>query len=274
VTKIVWIASYPKSGNTWIRFLVCNLLFGPVDSAATLSHLIPDLHELKEVPQPVGPALVLKTHFQFTRRLPLIEHTAGAIYIIRDPADVLVSNYHYARRSGDSGAGSAAAFDRYVDGFIETGGDRRWLAAGMGTWESNVRSWLAAARGLPLLRLRYEDLVSNATAAAASLCQFLSLTRTPAEIAAAVEGASFERMRAIEESDIQSQRVGIFYKPYLESSIAAGLRFMRAGRKGVAEQVLSRDQWRRVQAAFGAARREFGYPEPFVAVPPERYAAS
>jgi aryl sulfotransferase len=264
VTKIIWIASYPKSGNTWVRFLACNLLFGLVDSAATLNRLAPDLHELKELPDQIGPSLLLKTHFQFTPSLPLIEHTAAAIYIIRDPADVLVSNFHYAQRSGNSAAETAAAFGRYVDGFIDTGGDRRWLAAGMGTWERNVRSWLAAAQGLPLLRLRYEDLLSNAPAVAASLCQFLGVTRTPAEIATAVEGASFERMRLIEESDIRSRRVGIFYKPYLEPSITAGLRFMRAGRKGAAEQVLSSDQWRRLQAAFGAARLEFGYPEPFV----------
>src|SRR5882757_11182682 len=58
--SVVWIASYPKSGNTWLRFLICNLAFGPVESAAQLNQLAPDLHELREEPNFAGQRILLK----------------------------------------------------------------------------------------------------------------------------------------------------------------------------------------------------------------------
>jgi hypothetical protein len=61
--SVVWIASYPKSGNTWLRFLACNLVFGPVDSAARLAQLAPDVHELNGACEIHSPRVLMKTHF-------------------------------------------------------------------------------------------------------------------------------------------------------------------------------------------------------------------
>jgi hypothetical protein len=257
--SIVWIASYPKSGNTWLRFLACNLLFGPVDSAVTLSRLAPDLHELRATPEPPRQLTLMKTHFPYTMNLPLAAHTAGAIYVVRDPADVMLSNFHYARRSGVSAGESADALNRYIDNYLAARGDPRWLKLGMGSWEDNVRSWVGNKWNFPVLCVRYEDLLADGVNVAGILCKCLGVTRTAEEIAKAVDGASFRRMREIEEADISAQRVGIFYKPYLREPIEAGLRFMRAGKRGEASQVLSQEQRRRVDAVFGPLRRELGY---------------
>jgi aryl sulfotransferase len=256
---IVWIASYPKSGNTWVRFLVCNLVFGPIDSAVTLSRLAPDLHELRAIPGPPAQPTLMKTHFPYTGNLPLAAHTAGAIYVVRDPADVMLSNFHYARRSGASAAEVTDALDRYVDSYLDARGDPRWLKLGMGSWEENVRSWIGNKRDFPVVCVRYEDLLTEGVKVAGILCKCLGITRSPEEIAKAVDGACFRRMREIEEADISAQRVGIFYKPYLREPIEAGLRFMRAGRSGESFHVLSEEQRRRVDAVFGSIRRELGY---------------
>jgi hypothetical protein len=53
--------------------------------------------------------------------------------------------------------------------------------------------------------------------------------------------------------------VGIFYKPYLQSSIDAGLRFMRSGQAGEAALVLTPEQRQLAMATFGDIRRELGY---------------
>lgn len=259
MSKIIWIASYPKSGNTWVRFLASNLVFGPVSSAADLARLAPDLHELGAAPPPPGRPTLMKTHFPYSDALPLAAHTAGAIYVVRDPADVMLSNFHYARRSGAGLGADADALDRYLDAFIEHRGDPRWIERGMGSWEENVRSWLAAPRAFPVMRIRYEDLQSDAARVAAQLCRALGCVRTAEQIDRAVNGASFERLREIEEADIATGRVGIFYKPYLQPSIDAGLRFMRAGNSGDAAGRLSGDQWRRFITAFGALRGDMGY---------------
>lgn len=45
MARIIWLGSYPKSGNTWMRFLLANLYFEPVESSAELSSMIPDIHD-------------------------------------------------------------------------------------------------------------------------------------------------------------------------------------------------------------------------------------
>ena len=62
---IIWIASYPKSGNTWVRFMLANLIYGSQASAASLAALIPDIHETGSGAIGVGGARLFKTHFLF-----------------------------------------------------------------------------------------------------------------------------------------------------------------------------------------------------------------
>jgi aryl sulfotransferase len=242
-----------------MRFLVCNLVFGAVDSAAMLSRLAPDLHEMGGVIEPPRRRLLIKTHFRYSPSLPLAPHTAAAIYVLRDPADVMLSNFHYSQRSGTSAAETAADFVRYFDAFVAAGGDPRWLELGMGSWEENVRSWVGVSHDFPVLRIRYEDLLSDGINVATAVCRILGITRTDKDIAAATAGAAFDKMSEIEESDIKTQRVGIFYKPYLQKSIASGLRFMRNGTSGEAARTLTDAQKSRFDEVFGSVRREFGY---------------
>lgn len=260
MSKVLWIASYPKSGNTWVRFLVCNLLHGPVDSAATLNRWVPDVHELRgaELAAPAAPVM-MKTHYPYSAALPLVSHTAGAIYVVRDPADVLLSNYHYRKRSGAATADDEPDFERYLDTFIAAQGDPRWRQLGMGSWSDNVRSWLATTHPFPVLRIRYEDLLADGLTIAALLSRSLGLPPAPERLARAVEASSFTNLRRIEEADITARRTGIFYKPYLQAPIDAGLRFMRAGRSGESRERMSPHQWQRFNAAFGAIRQELGY---------------
>jgi hypothetical protein len=260
MSKVVWIASYPKSGNTWIRFLVSNLVYGPIDSAATLNRLVPDIHELRPADlQAPSNAVLMKTHFPYSPALPLAMHTAGAIYVLRDPADVMLSNYYYRQRSGAASLDDESDFDRYLDAFIVARGDPRWLQLGMGSWDGNVRSWLSAPHEFPVLKIRYEDLLSDGMKVAALLSRSLGLRAEAQRLAAAVQATSFDSMRRIEEADISAQRVGIFYRPYLQVPIDAGLRFMRSGRSGDATRKMSPCQWQRFNAAFGSIREEFGY---------------
>jgi hypothetical protein len=255
---IVWIASYPKSGNTWVRFLACNLIFGRQDSGEELNSLAPDIHEL-------GPELIarhsglVKTHYLCAATLPLVERTAAALYVVRRPADVLISNFHYAQRRSGTAALEGTALDRYVDSFIAYRGDPRWVELGMGSWESNVRSWLYTPHPFKVLRIRYEDLHVHPRQVAEGIVKFLNVDRSPQGIAEAVANASFERMQAIEREDIRRERLGIFFKPYLKPSIESGLRFMRRGAVGDGEQALSSDQLRRLEEAFAELTAELGY---------------
>ncbi len=258
--SLVWIASYPKSGNTWVRFLICNLVLGPQSSATALARLTPDLHELEHVPDACATPPFLKTHFPFSPGLPLASCSTAAIYVVRHPADVMLSNFYYARRRGGLAADDPAQLARYCEQYATARGDPRWIELQMGTWDAHVRSWLgAAAQRFPVLRLRYEDLLADPVQGARHICALLRLVRSDADIERAAAAASFRRMREIEEADIAQRHVGVFYKPYLRPSIDSGLRFMRSGRAGESEQALTAEQRARLAAAFGPLTSELGY---------------
>jgi hypothetical protein len=258
--NIVWIASYPKSGNTWVRFMACNLLFGQQNSAAAMNVLAPDIHE-------VGPqfghgshAGLVKTHFAYSSSLPLAERTAGAIYVVRRPEDVLVSNFHYANRSGGDANDSRTAFDQYFEAFMLHRGDPRWVRLGMGSWEENVMSWLGGAHPFPVVAIRYEDLSADPQRVCSGLAQLLRPGSSAADIAQAVDNSMFARMREIEEADIREERVGIFYKPYLQESVDAGLRFMRRGSVGEGAKRLTPEQRARLADVFAPTLKQLRYP--------------
>ncbi len=74
-----------------------------------------------------------------------------------------------------------------------------------------------------------------------------------------VESCSFHRMREVEEADIRAKRIGIFYKPYLQSAIDSGARFMRRGVVGEAGSRLSPEQRARLQVTFAPLLSQLGY---------------
>jgi hypothetical protein len=256
--NIVWIASYPKSGNTWVRFMACNLLFGTQSSAAALNTMSPDIHEWGSESLADHSGLV-KTHFCYSPVLPLRERTAAAVYVIRQPADVLLSNFHYSQRATGGSRPAGDLFDRYVELFLRHRGDPHWIERGMGSWENNVRSWLDARSTVPVVPIRYEDLHQHPQRVCAQLAQLFALRRSPQQLDEAVKNSSFEKMREVEDSDIREQRVGIFYKPYLQGSINAGRRFMRSGVVGEAEHWLSAAQKARLAEVFGPTMQQLGY---------------
>jgi hypothetical protein len=256
---VIWIAAYPKSGNTWVRFMVCNLLFGRQESAAALATLVPDIHELNDAAKGGLPGRLLKTHFPFSGSMPFAERTAAAIYVIRHPADVMVSNFFYSRRSAGTANPTAADFDEYVERFIEHRGDKRWIDLGMGSWEQNVRSWLTDGLPFPVVRIRYEDMIDDPRNACRSMANLLRPEISPADIEHAVQNSSFNRMRDIERADILGKRVGIFYKPYLQASIDSGHRFMRRGLTGDGMARLNPAQRAKLCDGFSALLHEMGY---------------
>jgi len=257
--RIVWIASYPKSGNTWVRFMACNLLFGRQESAAALNTLVPDIHESAGPAERPTHAGVLKTHFPFGADLPFAEQTAAAIYVVRNPADVLVSNFFYSQRSAGNADPSAEDFEQYFEMFIKHRGDRRWIERGMGSWQENARSWLWGEKPFPVVRIRYEDLLQNPQQACRSMAQLLRPASSASDIEDAVGNSSFARMREVERADIREKRVGIFYKPYLQASIDSGNRFMRRGLAGDGIERLTPEQRTRLREAFAPLLQELGY---------------
>ena len=266
MAKIVWLASYPKSGNTWLRFLLTGVLAGKVASSAQVARQIPDIHDGVAAHHLYGKgATIVKTHWKYWPEIPLREDTIGAIYVLRHPVEVLESNVNYAfMRSGnlrkDAGQEEVADFARrWVDAYIEQGGHKSFLDFGIGTWEENVRSWLAPGEKFPHLVVRYEQLRADTAGELARICRFLEVQRTPEQLDAAIAAASRDAMGAIEEREIASRIPGFFFQRRNEAGYEAGHRFVGRSRSGEALFNLTEEQKARAQARFAPIMAELGY---------------
>ncbi len=235
----IFLVSFPKSGNTWTRFLLANLRF-PDEPAtwANIDRLVPDptgttKRDFDRMPRP----RIIKSHECFDPRYPRV------IYIVRDPRDVVVSQYHYHRKL------RKIEDDYPIERFVT-----RFLAGETcphGSWGQNVATWLYTSEGNPrFLLLRYEDLIADAARELRKAVDFLALSASPEQIAQAVERSSADRMRQLEKGPVQHS---------LFKGTRNDLSFVRAAGSGGWRKDLPAPQVARIEAAWGHLMRHLGY---------------
>lgn len=187
----VFLTSYPRSGNTWTRFLIGNLVHEKEEvTFLSVERLVPDMYKhsdrvLRNLPRP----RTLKSHECFDPRYQKV------IYIVRDPRDVAVSNYHWELKLRSVKEGYP------IEEFVP-----RWMAPEfwprIGSWGDHVSSWLATRRGRDgFLLLRYEDLKKDPQRELARVAEFLGIEATPERLRRAIELSSAENMRKIETKE-------------------------------------------------------------------------
>lgn len=192
-----FIVSYPRSGNTWTRFLIGNLLSDDEQVIFTnVERRIPDIYHntalaLRAIPRP----RFLKSHEYFDPRYPKV------IYIVRDPRDVAVSYYHYCRKTRQ--LGDSDPIEQFVEDFVIG------KVSAIGSWAENVGSWIGAKAECPdqFLLLRYEDLLADTIGELKKSAKFLSLNVSDARINEAVALSTAEQMQAIERKTSKLRRV-------------------------------------------------------------------
>jgi Sulfotransferase domain len=268
VGKLVWLASYPKSGNTWLRAFLHNFLLQPqaphsinaltdisvVECAAVFfggsgTALSPrDVQKFRPVVQQRLAALQPGPVFVKTHNANLILHdvplcspelTAGAIYVVRDPRDVAVSYSAYTGRGIDE----IIAF--MADPRAANRGTEAQVFEFLSSWSEHARSWVGAKNRL---LLRYEDLLADPEAAFGRVARFLG------------PGAPAERLRrAIAFSDFSVLATQERDSGYRAHGTTAQTAFFRAGTSGQWRDVLSSAQTQAIIAAHGEVMRSFGY---------------
>jgi hypothetical protein len=185
-----FLVSYPKSGNTWVRFLLANLIH-PNETVgfANINRLLPapgvlSKRFLKSLPRP----RILKSHEPFDARFRKV------IYLVRDPRDVAVSEYHFDLKK------RYIAADMTLEQFIKP-----FLAgetSSYGSWWEHVASWVGTRHGNPrFLLARYEDLLADPIGETAKIAEFLGIAADTERIKSAVERSSADRMRKLEKED-------------------------------------------------------------------------
>ncbi len=276
--NIVWLASYPKSGNTWMRAFIYNLIENPARPGRIAE--LPAWFEEESKPRWYAPyageggvaamdfdqALALrprvhqdiadsrergsiftKTHNMFghLQGIPLHNLTvmAAAIYIVRNPLDVVVSVADHFGLSIDQ----AIAFMANEETGTPTNEEN--VAGFMGSWSTHVASWTMQAHPA-ILVVRYEDLQDQALKAFGSVAKLLGLGKDKNRLRKAIQFSSFRELK-------QQELLGGFVEKSPNSR-----HFFRKGSKNQWAEALSDDQVARIVERHREQMQRFGYIPP------------
>jgi hypothetical protein len=269
----MWIASYPKSGNTWTRAFLHNLMEDR-DSPLTLEEIarrspldaerqfyaeaIPDMPDRlppartaaaraavqRALAARVPGNLLVKTHnaVMVWHGHPTIDLavSAGAIYVVRNPLDIVAS---YAAHSGVERDRIVAVLNR-PNHVIEAPPFQ--VPQIVGDWSQHVESW--TGRPNPGLHvMRYEDMLADPPASFGALVRFLRIEADEARIARAIAHSSFDTLQALEVGGAFAER-----RPGQE-------RFFRRGAADGWRDELSEGQVAAIVARHRAQMARFGY---------------
>ena len=273
MSNILWLASYPKSGNTWVRAFLANLIAdGPEPlplaelpnyckdealpdlytsiagqpstelDAARLCALRPQVHARIAASQP-GTVLV-KTHnlngsFE-GHALHNPDVSAGAVYVVRNPLDVVLSmTYHF-------GLGIDEAIERLGSEELATQNDELFVTQILGSWSTHVASWADMA-GPEIVVVRFEDMLEKPIKAFGKIAGLAGLGDDRKRLQRAIKNSSFQNLSRLERRD-----------GFIEVSDKTK-RFFRKGRANQWREVLDRDQVSRIVNAHREQMARFKY---------------
>jgi len=276
--RTVWLASFPKSGNTWMRAILTALsthrhLFEvnhlgsgsqphAVGSALSQFGLDPrwlDASEIGRVRHALLEAtegrnvnselpIVRKTHEMYRPGVGGAEPfptsvTRAAILVVRDPRDVACSYGPFFGLSAPE-AIDQMTLDR---SFSKASSVHATSAQPWGSWATHTRSWLADDVPFPVHLVRYEDLSADAVGTLRPVFAAIGLLCTSDELSAAVEQCRFDRLRNSEEK-----------KGFRETSPRTSV-FFRKGKAGTWTDELSAEQVATVEAHCRGEMERLGY---------------
>lgn len=252
---ISYIAAFPKSGITYLNFMLFHALFDrPQDAGRIDSDYIFDLHEsLNRVPPPADTPHYVKIHFAYGAGLPLRQRASRVVYLLRDPIDVMMSIWDFKHLLGEDGlldaapADEAGKFQLFCKHWITTGG---MIYPWAGSWKANVVSWLDQA-DLPLLVVAYERLKAQPFEELRRILRFLGREVTDERVRLAVEAGRPENMRKLESDEISKGVSGAFYRPSLARGYARGYRFVGRMHGASSEKVLTPPARQYASQVFG-----------------------
>jgi hypothetical protein len=240
----IFLVSYPRSGNTWTRFLIGNLVhqnepvtFTNVESRIPEIYLFPD-RVLRRLPRP----RILKSHECFDPRYKRI------IYIVRDPRDVAISYYHYAIKL--RWIDQDYPIEKFVPRFVTAEFDVRakWAAS----WSDHVMSWVTMRNGSDgFLLLRYEDMMQNTEQELSRVAYFLNLELTTERLTRAVQLSSADHMRALEKKGAHQWQ--------LTKNTRKDKPFVRTAGSGGWRASLSSTAVAEIEEVWGPAMQALGY---------------
>ena len=274
---IIWCASYPKSGNTWVRAIIASLVYSKngifnFDMLRKVSlfpkrfyfkDFISDYSDLKKISQhwidaqekinSDGKLKIYKTHNgnynflgnDFTNK----KNTAGVIYIVRDPRNVIASiSNHYQLNLQES-----VNFLLDEKRFLYNKNDPNDLSEEniitlLGSWKSHYNSWKISSNSI---LIRYEDLLTNTKLEIKKISDFvkryINFEINNEKIQNILKSTSFEKLKAMEE------------KEGFEEASSSDIKFFNLGPKNNWKNTIDKKLIYIIEKNFSKEMEEIGY---------------
>jgi Sulfotransferase domain len=244
----IFQASYPRSGSTWLRFILFEILRGDEAGFGKIDKCLPEIEAHRGVaPILPGGGRLIKTHEKYRK-----EYTK-AVLLVRDIRDVLISCYLRGVELGAVRLVSKGDFESFLLSFLEG------RALQMGSWQEHTRTWLESplAKNGKLMLVRYEDLRQDPEQVLSQLLQFLGVTPDLQIIRKAIENNSLQQMRAKEDKARKAGERSVLLES--RKSTQEDGRFVRKGAVGGWRGTLTNAQLKIIDQYAGDMLATLGY---------------
>ena len=278
---IIWLASYPKSGNTWVRSMITALMhtddgvfhfdlldkikqFPSENYFKIFTNNFTNIHEIKKLWEPAQDLINLdskvkffKTHhinckidqYNFTSK----KNTLATIYIIRDPRNLVnsISN-HYSKSLED--AKEFLLTPRFLTGYNKFGDlEQNSLKTLIGTWSEHYKFWKNNNENF--LLIKYEDLINNTYSELNKIIIFIKkftpIQTNEVKNKNIIRTTSFNYLKNLEEK-------GSFNENAYES-IDKKKKFFNLGPKNNWENTLDKKIKKEIESKLSVEMKELGY---------------
>ena len=284
---IIWLASYPKSGNTFLRSLLTSYLLtedGKFDEKKLKEiNQFPNLSLFKNIGIDTSDDLeivknyikaqekinsldankirFIKTHsslndingYKFTD----VKNTLGVIYVVRDPRSVVRSYANHNQLSFKDTTDRLLEFGATIGGIKNSDFGSNQIVTHMGSWSSNYNTWKEFKKINSYLLVKYEDLVSNTRNTFLEILEFIyklsgaKLEINNSKFKNTIETTTFESMQKLEKQ-----------KGFTESVIddnGKKITFFKYGYKKNEKNILPQELQKKIETELNVEMNELGY---------------
>ncbi len=233
---IIWLASYPKSGNTWVRIFINSLIYkngnesdinnlkiGQFPNRSHFEELTEEIDDLKNFAQNCINAQLrinldnqikfFKTHHAYwsydKEKFTNEDNTLGVIYIIRDPRNVITSLKNHFKHSSYTNSLKFLLNEKNVIG-IKNSKSEVDLPHIISSWKNHYNSWCKMEKNF--LLIKYEELINNPLREFGKISNYLEKLLNKKfskdEIVKSIKNCSFDNLKLKEETSgfIESQK--------------------------------------------------------------------
>tara|TARA_Y100001970_G_scaffold43711_1_gene54498 strand:+ start:1007 stop:1846 length:840 start_codon:yes stop_codon:yes gene_type:complete len=277
---IIWLTSYPKSGNTWLRFFLTSLIYSK-DGKTNLKsmgsiksyprpdqfiNLINDINNLKQISQNWIKSQIIinldrKIKFMKTHNVLCslnnnsftdAENTIGTIYIVRDPRNVVTSIKHHFQYNTIEEAKDFIINEKTIYGKQNTG--QNPIPTIIGSWKSHYNSWKRVKKNF--LLIKYENLISKPNTEFKKIKKYLerilNIKIDDKKMSTAINISSFENLKKMEEKEG-------FIEGIEDKKTGDRLNFFNLGPKNDWKILLKPKIKKEIELEFYKEMKELGY---------------